>query len=498
MLTPNQIAAGGPLPGNYTIALQEAKCSAEEVNPPWYPSLNSYEQHDSNRTKLYACSQFTGSFTDPNTVYAYKSPDVYYTPAMMVTRGMNEMYVYGGAAGNANPLPSSAFVARIEPGSLKELWRTYLINTNITGQWFGVGAIESFGGDVLAITNTYLYKLNGTTGAVEEILNLPTGKSQPYDAYFNGMSAWPDGTLVMKNLARAPGCKEQGFFALFNCPNINETPPSAIVVVDPKEFKVLDWIEAEQMIGGRITATQYNGKNYAYLSGSSELYRYEWNGKNIALDKSWGPVPYLLPGQTAASNPGIMGDWVILQTNGGPSNVPLSIVAISQADARKINRIEPMPLKPGVESNIPSGAALDKENSRIYAMDAGPRKVVGIDIDQKTGKMSLAWSADQATLGWMPLIGPANHRVLVGSNISTNITKPSEWVCGPTGANYIEQIQWRDAATGKLLAASDFFSPMIVGFMIWPGYGGLIYEGLNEGRIMAFQVLPESKTTSTA
>jgi hypothetical protein len=243
------------------------------------------------------------------------------------------------------------------------------------------------------------------------------------------------------------------------------------------------------MIGGRITATQYNGKNYAYLSGSSELYRYEWNGKKITLDKSWGPVSYLLPGQTAASNPGIMGDWVILQTNGNPTNVPLSIVAISQADASKVNRIEPMPLKPGEESNIPSGVALDKENSRIYAMDAGPRKVVGIDIDQKTGKMSLAWSADQATLGWMPLIGPANHRVLVASNVSTNVTKPSEWVSGPVGANYKEQIQWRDAATGKLLAESDFFSPMIVGFMMWPGYGGLIYEGLNT-RIMALQVLP--------
>jgi hypothetical protein len=26
-------------------------------------------------------------------------------------------------------------------------------------------------------------------------------------------------------------------------------------------------------------------------------------------------------------------------------------------------------------------------------------------------------------------------------------------------ANYVEQMQWRDAATGKLLAASDFFPP---------------------------------------
>jgi hypothetical protein len=206
ILSPNQIAAGGPLPGNYTIAFQEAKCAAEEVNHPWYPTLVSYEHHDSNRSKLDACSQFTGSLTGPNAVYAYQSPDCYYTPSMMATRGMNEIYVYGGALGNAVPLPSGAFVARVEPGSLKELWRTNLINTNITGQWFGGGSIESIGGYILAITNTYLYKLNGTTGAVEGMLSLPTGKSLPSDSYFNGMDGWPDGTLVMKNLARAPGC----------------------------------------------------------------------------------------------------------------------------------------------------------------------------------------------------------------------------------------------------------------------------------------------------
>jgi hypothetical protein len=187
-------------------------------------------------------------------------------------------------------------------------------------------------------------------------------------------------------------------------------------------------------------------------------------------------------------------------TNGAaPTDVPLSVVAISQADANKLTRIEPMPLKPGEVSYIPSGPTLDRENNRIYAMDPGPRKMVGLDLDQKTGKMSLAWSADEATLSWMILINPANQRVLVGTNISTNVTNPLNWESGPVGANYIEQVQWRDAATGKLLAASDFFSPMVAGFEVWPGYGGLIYEGLHEGRIMALQVLPtSSNSTSTA
>ena len=133
-LTPNQIAAGGPIPPNYTLIEQEQKCVTKEGNNggPWYPTLLGYEHHDSNRTKLYDCATFTGSFTSPNSVYAYKSPDTirYYTPSMMTTRGTNEMYIYGGALYNAVPPPSGSYVARIEPGSLKELWRTNLVNTN--------------------------------------------------------------------------------------------------------------------------------------------------------------------------------------------------------------------------------------------------------------------------------------------------------------------------------------------------------------------------------
>ena len=136
--------------------------------------------------------------------------------------------------------------------------------------------------------------------------------------------------------------------------------------------------------------------------------------------------------------------------------------------------------------------AIDPVNSRIYAMDAGPGKTVGIDLDQNTGNMKVAWSKDQKTLSWFILIGPADNRILVGTNISTSEPDPSRLEVGPKGANYLEQIQWQEASTGKLLAASDFFSPMVVGMEVWAGYGGLIYEGLNEGHIMALKVLPTS------
>jgi hypothetical protein len=71
---------------------------------------------------------------------------------------------------------------------------------------------------------------------------------------------------------------------------------------------------------------------------------------------------------------------------------------------------------------------------------------------------------------------------------------------GPKNPNYTEQVMWRDAATGKLLAASDFFTPMSTGSQVWPGYGGLSYHVLIDGHIMALKVLPKStpaNSTST-
>lgn len=93
----------------------------------------------------------------------------------------------------------------------------------------------------------------------------------------------------------------------------------------------------------RVTSfsSELEGKNYAYFAGSSNVFRYVWDGNNIALDENWGPVPYLKPGQTIAGALEIQGDWMILTTNGNPSNVPMSVVAISQANSSKVRTLDP-------------------------------------------------------------------------------------------------------------------------------------------------------------
>ena len=133
-------------------------------------------------------------------------------------------------------------------------------------------------------------------------------------------------------------------------------------------------------------------------------------------------------------------------------------------------------------------------------MDAGVHKAFAVDIDPSTGNMSVAWVEPQWSQSYITLIGPSYNRVFVNTNMSSPVTQNvSEMEPWPIGANFVEQIQWRDAENGKLLAASDFFPSSAAYATVPVGYGGLIYDILNIGNIIALQVLPApANTTSTA
>lgn len=178
----------------------------------------------------------------------------------------------------------------------------------------------------------------------------------------------------------------------------------------------------------------------------------------------------------------------------------MSVVAISQADPKKLVRINPIPLKPGELSEIPSMGSVDSANNRIYALDYFAGKIVAINLDQATGNMSVAWGpVTQRTSSFLTLIGPKENRLLVATNINPDITQKEimQSLLGQ-GFNYTEQILWRDAASGKLLASSDYFSAMSPGILITPGYGGLLYELLYNGNIMALQVAPAFKNSGNS
>jgi hypothetical protein len=504
--TPNMIAAGGnPIPPNWTMAQEEAECAAALENPGWYRTLNPATHYDSARSVLVACAQFPGSYTGPNDVYAYPSSEIYTNPWFLATRGLDEMYMYGGSNGGADPY-SPGYVSKVELGSLNEIWRTYLNNFNVTDSFSISGAANVLpDGSIGAVAAHQAYKLNATSGAIEAVLTLPTGDNPPTDSGFNGYSAFPgDGNLVFKSFNRPVGCPLNGYdAAAFECPGSLASPnptgnPSVLSVVDPETWEVLDWIQTSENGGGRITASEFDGKNYAYFAGTSNVFRYVWDGNNITLDETWGPVSYLKPGQGPSGSVMILNDWVVLTTNGVPVNAPMSVVAISQENASKITRIDPVPLESGQQSQYPAHGSVDPVNNRIYAMDFGLHKAFAVDIDPSTGNMSVAWVEPQWSRSYITLIGQSSDRVFVNTNISSPVTQNASKLNGWIDtANYVEQMQWRDAATGKLLAASDFFPPATFEGPVPVGYGGMIYDVLNIGNIIALQVLP-SQTNTTA
>jgi hypothetical protein len=79
-------------------------------------------------------------------------------------------------------------------------------------------------------------------------------------------------------------------------------------------------------------------------------------------------------------------------------------------------------------------------------------------------------------------IGPPDQRVLVSTNINPNATQQQlEEGAQGTDYTYTEQIIWRNADTGNILAESDFFPAMSPGILVTPGYGRIIYEMLYNG-----------------
>jgi hypothetical protein len=90
------------------------------------------------------------------------------------------------------------------------------------------------------------------------------------------------------------------------------------------------------------------------------------------------------------------------------------------------------------------------------------------------------------------VIGPKDRRVLV----VTNIRMESDWQSTQEAVftldRYTEQLTWRDAATGKLLAASDFFEPLTINSLTTPGFGGRVYFPTAVGKgFYVLQVMPK-------
>jgi hypothetical protein len=213
----------------------------------------------------------------------------------------------------------------------------------------------------------------------------------PADSSFKHLTVAPDGTLILKNQCRPTGNTQQGSLAIFKGLHDGlKQAPSIFAAVDPESLEVLDVMQMPEPATTPHGITMFDGRIAIYTCADAHAYRYFWDpeSKKLSLDEAWA-VPYLAEGQTTGDAPGIMGDWITIQTNGVGANVPSTVVAINQHDPGRITAITPFgPLKRRQRSIAPPKTCTDAENGMLYSADLGVGKVAGLRLDQETGALT--------------------------------------------------------------------------------------------------------------
>jgi hypothetical protein len=502
-LTPNQVAAHGPLPGDVGLYTKELACQQKIRTPGYYSSLNGAEISDAQRSGIFPCATFTGSFDGPNQVYAWRSADDYPGISYMNNRKPGELYIVGGEYPTLDdPNMVGPFVSKANATTGKEIWRTYLDNLNASGHWIGNANLNILpNGNIAFAWSNQIALIDGDTGLILKHNTLPGGEAPAADVNFKHLTIAPDGTLILKDQTRPLGCKLQGTVAIIKCAEEGmKQPNSVLVAVDPKTLEVLDSLSLPEPAPSPHIIAPYHGRIAIYIPMIDTAARYFWDPavKKLSADDKWVIKP-LAPGQNALTAPTMVGDWVAIQTNGLFSDKKASsVVVIHQDDASRVHTIYPFgELKPGEWSFAPPKNGGDPENSMIYSADMGMRKVAGIKIDQATGELKVAFVVDATTTTFQPLIGPKDKRVLLLTNMKLNVEKEPIKLALFT-ENYKEQLTWRDAATGKILAESDFFEPLSINGLTPPGFGGRIYFPTAVGKgFYVLQVRPKPAAPSS-
>ena len=433
----------------------------------YFSTVSPFEHFGSERRLLFPSACTLAEIAGPGRIHiaARKAPDSYAKPYIPVTRGRDELYVYGFGA---DPQTQGGFVARVDPVTLRQRWRTQ-ITVPPPGAWSYPGVLVAHGnGFLYAVYGNVLVKLDPATGRTLARRVLPENPDGTGAAY-NGMVVLPDGRIVAKGIERGP-CKRSGTFAGLKCSSRNQLP-TPVVVVDPARLKILSEVTPAQPITGRITSGRVGRTEYLYFAQHSTLvrYRYSHKGGALRLDKGWGPVTYRTGQQTAGTAPGLLGRWLVVQTNFLPSRAPMTVTAVSVNNSRRKFQIRPFAaasLRTGHSFEV-SKAALDSATDTIYTSDSAVGQLVALKFNPKHG-FSVKWRKKIESFEFVALVGPAAHRQLV----FTDYYKGGDHVV------------WIDGATGRVLARSRVLANAPApGNIVMPGFNGRFYYLGNGGQL---------------
>ena len=504
-LSPTSQATNGPLVGNMAAYPNEINCMNELVTNPannmanYWPAIGAAEHVDNIKTGAYPCGTWTGDFSGPNQVYQYKS-DTAYSQILFVTfKGPYDAYLMGGSAGPPSP---GQYISKFNPSTGAQIWRTSLTNVNVSGQWMAAGSMGIYkDGSVLAAAGPSLWRLDGDTGAILATGTVPIDPSvQPASgANLDGLTLAPDerGTILMKTQTRPNGCPTQGNGAMSSCQDqYGKQPNTTVVAVDPVTLQTLDTLTLDQSVTARPITTQYKGTIYVYMNAAQTLLRVIWDPatNQLRTDTSWQPQ-VITQGQTGGTAPGLLGDWIVWNTNANPSKTtPQCGGTISQDVPPVINRVcpwgETMP-SGKTQSETPGLMGVDPAINQVYFQDWLLGGVYAYKVDPQSGQLTQAWSRpDWITSDYFTMVGPADQRVLVSQNLEPGFGKQLP------NSTYRESVLWVDSATGKTVAESAYNTATAWGSLVNLGYGGRWYTMGLDGTLYIYQVSPCSATGS--
>ena len=426
---------------------------------PFYSTVSPFEHFGSDRRQVFpnACTLGEIAGRGPVRIVAQQAPGNYATPYIPVTRGRNQLYVYGYGA---NPQTQGGFVASVNPATLAERWRTR-IKVPPPGGWSYPGVLLAHGnGFLYAIFGNVLVKLDPVTGRTLARRVLPENPKGTGAAY-NGMIVLPDGRIIAKGIERGP-CTTPGTFGGLLCSSENQRP-TPVVVVDPARLRILSRITPAHPVTGRISAGRLRRTVYVYFAQRSTLvrYRYLHRGGTLRLDRAWGPVTYRTGDQTAGTGPGLLGRWLVVQTNFLPTSSPMTVTAVSVEDSKRTFHVQPFAtatMRTGKSFEV-SKAALDTATGSIYTEDSAAGELVCLRFNPKHG-FSVRWRDKINSLAFVALVGDPAHRQLVFT----------DYVRGG------DHVVWIDAASGRVLARSGVLAHAPApGNIVMPGFDGRFY-----------------------
>ncbi len=198
-------------------------------------------------------------------------------PVMLVQRHHHELYLYAVARSGA------AVVDRIDPQTLRRIVSSGPLDGSCPAELVPGSLAAHSNGDLYVAHGTAIHRL-GADCRPKAARSLPS----KYLATSDGLVILPDGNLAAKLLISADRVPQ----------------PAQIIVLSP-DLEPLDTAVLPEPSWAPLSIGPAPDSEWAiYVSGSTQVFRYRWDGSELANDEDWQPTVRAEPSeQTDQTDP---------------------------------------------------------------------------------------------------------------------------------------------------------------------------------------------------